>query len=403
MYASPLSVRNTTRRRAIVAVQVAVMLVMLLGVAALTVDVGVLYNTRADLQRTADAAALAGASSYTTDAMMAVRMGSSESANLSLVTSAVRDRVNQFSGLNSTFGLSTTLVEAGDVSTGWLNLSSASDTIHVNPVAADFNAVSVLLRREDATEAGANGAVKLFFAPVLGWLAGEIDASAVAVFDDRVASVAVTENGADLMPFTIHEDAFLSELAAGGDQYAYDDSSGTVGESGDGIREVRIYPFPLSGNDYEEGDGNFGVLNIGTGNQGISAEEEQILNGVPASDFELEIGTSDLTFADSTGTPVTYDITGSPGMESSLKSTLSERVGDVVAFFLHDNVVLSGSNATYTITQIRYGRVMGVRLTGPPSDRGLYIQPVSYTGSEVRISPTAPSSGGLVGRIVLAR
>ena len=78
-------------------------------------------------------------------------------------------------------------------------------------------------------------------------------------------------------------------------------------------------------------------------------------------------------------------------------------MGQVVGFFLHENVVLSGSNAIYTITEIRYGRVMDIRLTGNPNQRGLFIQPVSYTGADVRIDPDAPSTGGLVGRIVLTR
>ena len=37
------------------------MLVVLIGFASLTIDVGYLYNVRAELQNTADAAALAGA------------------------------------------------------------------------------------------------------------------------------------------------------------------------------------------------------------------------------------------------------------------------------------------------------------------------------------------------------
>ena len=51
--------RPRRTRRGAVAAQVAVSLVVLLGFTALTVDVGHLYNARAELQRTADAAALA--------------------------------------------------------------------------------------------------------------------------------------------------------------------------------------------------------------------------------------------------------------------------------------------------------------------------------------------------------
>lgn len=56
-----------TRRRGLVAVNVLVMLVTLLGFTALTIDTGAMYNTRADLQRTADACALAGAMAVAAD------------------------------------------------------------------------------------------------------------------------------------------------------------------------------------------------------------------------------------------------------------------------------------------------------------------------------------------------
>ena len=142
--------------------------------------------------------------------------------------------------------------------------------------------------------------------------------------------------------------------------------------------------------------------NIGTGNQGVSAERDQIEYGTPASDFVLEIGTSQLDFSVG-GSANTYDITGSPGLAATLEHELGHRVGDVVGMFLHDGVTLSGANATYTISDIRYVRIMSVKLTGPPSQRGVFVQPVSFVGSEVQIDPEAPSSDGLVGRLTLAR
>ena len=64
-------------------------------------------------------------------------------------------------------------------------------------------------------------------------------------------------------------------------------------------------------------------------------------------------------------------------LEAALADSVEEIIGEVVAFCLHDNVTLSGSNATYTITTMRFERVMDIRLTGPPKKRGLFIQPVS--------------------------
>jgi len=50
------------RRRGAVAVMIVVASFVIVGFAALAIDVGVMYNAKADLQRAADSAALAGAS-----------------------------------------------------------------------------------------------------------------------------------------------------------------------------------------------------------------------------------------------------------------------------------------------------------------------------------------------------
>lgn len=376
------------------------MLVVLMGFAALTVDLGAMYNTRGDLQRSADAAALAGASTFITDDMMRVRVGSGDSATLAAVTSLANARVTDFAARNLTFGASSTAIDAGDIQTGWVDLYSAITPFNPAPAPAAYNAVSVTVRRD---ETGANGPVQFYFAPIFGRLVGESSATAVAVFDDRASGINTNVPGTDMLPFTVHEDAFLQDFTNGNDDYAYNSSGDTIDSAPDGIREIRIYPYPLSGGSYTEGDGSFGMLNIGTHSQGATYESEQVMNGVTPADFEAEIGTSELSFIDEYGNPTTYDVTGSPGMTTSIKTALDTQVGNIVGFFLHTNVVLSGSNAVFTITQLRYGRVMAQKLTGPPSARGFYIQPVAYSGAEVRIDPGAPSTGGLVGRIVLAR
>ena len=55
------------RRRGVVVVQVAVVLTLLLGFVALTIDVGTMYNAKAELQLAADSAALAGAAVLLTE------------------------------------------------------------------------------------------------------------------------------------------------------------------------------------------------------------------------------------------------------------------------------------------------------------------------------------------------
>lgn len=386
------------RRRAVVAVQVGVVLVVLLGFAALTVDLGTLYNTRSDLQRTADAAALAGVSALVSDEMMEVRLGTGSESTVTVVRTEAGARVTQFAAVNPTLGTSTTAVASEDIATGWIDLTSATSPLDPNAPANEWNAVRAIVRRDTSI----NEPVPFYFSWIFGKYFTDSSARAVAAFDDRVAGFTPGDPEANLTPFTIHEDAFERELVEGGDSYGWNDNDKTVFNGPDDIREVRIYPYPLSGSG-SEGDGNFGFLNIGTGHQGVDAEREQILNGVTTTDLEMEIGTPNATFYDDEGAPVTYEITGSPGMETTLQDTVRFVVGDVIGFFLHDNVALNGSNSIYTITGIRFGRVMDIRLTGPPHQRGLWVQPVTYVGTGVDIDPNAPSTNGMLGRIVLVR
>lgn len=400
--------RNTSlqthahRRRAVVAVQVGIMMVVLIGFAALTVDVGALYNVRADLQRSADAAALAGASAFITDDMMSIRQGTADATVVTYVLTLSSDRAGEFGGMNPTFGLASTDVASSDIRIGRLNLLSAIEPLD-SAVAPDaLNGIEVTVRRESGVDS-TNGPLQFFFAPIFGNIFGESSATAVAVFDDRVSGFNFNAALGKVAPFTMSRDAFYQDWQNGPDSYDYNEASGVIDNSPDGIREVRLYPYPLSGAGYTEGDGNFGMLNIGNVGQGTAEETAQISDGVTAAQMEAEIGTSEPTFYDDAGNPVTYTITGSPGLVASLKDDLSAKIGEVIGFFLHEGVTLSGANATYEISELRFARVMAVRLIGQPSLRGVYLQPVAYSGSDIIIDPQAPSTGGLLGRIILAR
>ena len=61
----------------------------------------------------------------------------------------------------------------------------------------------------------------------------------------------------------------------------------------------------------------------------------------------------------------------------------------------------NGANTSYTIVDLRFARVMDVKLNGNP--KYFRIQPVIYSGEGVGTGPNAPSTGGLIGRVVLAR
>lgn len=380
--------RNKEKRKAVVVVQAAVCMTVLMGFAAITVDVGMLYRSRAELQAAADSAALAAASSLTEDDMLALRLGGSGASS---VISQMVARAQEYSLLNETLGSPTT-ADSSAVSTGWIDVTSATSPIDTSVATANSNAIHVYLEKSGTS----NGAVEFFFAPILGMSSAETSASAVAALDDRFMGFDTSNGSGYLMPLTISQAVYDAEMAAGSDGYDWDESTGTIGTSSDGIPELNLYP-------YVNAPGNFGLLNIGTPNQSTPGLAAQIENGVDPGDLQTEVGTTELLFTQDDGTSVTYDITGNPGMKVALEPAFETREGDVIAFLIHDLVSGTGANATYQITDIKFGRLMDVKLQGGVSSRGIWIQPAAFSGDGVRVGPGGVSTGGMIGRMMLVR
>ena len=171
-----------TRRRAAVAVQVAVLLTVLIGFAAMTVDVGVMYNTRADLQRTADAAALAAASRL-------VDYEFGEPVELA------RAEALHFVEENHVMGHGVTIDTVGDVIFGQADYDGETNSYDFVETEVMPDAVRVDVKH---TTGSTNGPVSLYFARIFGIDSTEISASAMAVIVPRdialVADLSASHN-----------------------------------------------------------------------------------------------------------------------------------------------------------------------------------------------------------------
>ncbi len=161
------------RRRGVVAVQVAVVLVLLLGFAALTIDVGVIYNTRSDLQRTADAAALAAAAKL------------ADYSNGSPLPAARQVAVD-FVRANHVFGKELELDLNADVLFGRANFNEETGLFDFETTETMPDAVRISVRH---TEDSPNGSAELFFARVFGVSETQISARATAVMVPRDIAV----------------------------------------------------------------------------------------------------------------------------------------------------------------------------------------------------------------------
>jgi Flp pilus assembly protein TadG len=157
------------RRRGVIVVQVAVCLLVLLGFAALTVDVGAIYNARGDLQRTADAAALAAAG-------MLSAHGQGDPLDLA------RDAAVDYTGRNNVFQKSMSLDPQSDIVFGRAHYDADANSFSFTPDNEIPDAVRVRVR---LTSNSPNGALSLHFSRLFGKSTAELSAEAIAIMVPR--------------------------------------------------------------------------------------------------------------------------------------------------------------------------------------------------------------------------
>lgn len=171
--------QGSFRRRGVVAVMVLAFLVTLLMFAALTVDVGAMYNTKGDLQRTADAAALAAAA----------RLSQYEDGSPVDIARLV---AKEFTEKNKVLGQYMTIDPGTDVVFGRANYDAPSNEYTFTPTELMPDAVEVSVRH---TAESPNGAVSLYFARVFGLTQTEMQASALAVMVPRDIAIVADLSG----------------------------------------------------------------------------------------------------------------------------------------------------------------------------------------------------------------
>ncbi len=166
--------RPRRQRRGAVVVQVAVAMTTLAGFAALAVDVGLLYRARTELQRTADACALAAAAELTDytngDPLQNARLVAADYADLNKVFDQ---------------GIYLSL---DDVVFGYATQDEVTGKYTFTPTESFPNAVRVIARR---TASSQNGPVSLIFANVFGISQSDVAAQATAVLTPRDIALAL--------------------------------------------------------------------------------------------------------------------------------------------------------------------------------------------------------------------
>lgn len=366
------------RRRGHIAVLAAVLLTVVIALVALSVDVGYLYTVRNELQRTADASAIAAAWE------LFDRDGKAGSQTASTLASRAQSKAAQFAGLNPVANQGPTLA-ADDVVVGYMaNPSNPSDPLLPTPSGLLPNAVQVRVQRTGQQ----NGTVPLFFARVLGLADTSLQAQATAALVSGFVGFRAPADGSNLniLPFALDEGTWNSLEVSGSDNWKYNTTTGTVSAGSDGIKEVNLYPQGTGM------PGNRGTVDIGSSNNSTADIARQILYGISPADLAYHGG--ELRF----GPDGILHLNGDTGISAGVKDELAAIIGQPRIIPVFRTVVGPGNNADYSIVKFVGVRIMEVKLTGSMSSKRVIIQPCNVvakggiyqpgsTGSQYVYSP----------------
>ncbi len=354
-------------RRGSITVLTAFLLIVFLALVAFSLDIGYMMLIRTELQRTADAAALASAWELTTQEDVTLALPEARSAAL------------EYTGRNPV-GRRPTELDANLTNdlNGDLVIGSIADFQRVDDMdfsdRSSFNAVQVRVRRDQIQ----NGEVPLFFARFLGRDRVSLRATATAAVTRNVIGFQPPPNSTPvpMLPIAIELDTWENIIRQDNaqDAYTWDETLEEVVTGPDDRGEGHLYPTRT------DAPGNFGTLNIGTSNNSTRHLSDQILHGLSKSDFAYHGGELRL---DANGE---LTLTGDPGVSSTIVSELADIQGQPRIVPVYNQLVESGSNAVYTIIGFAGVRIMAVR------GHGTKMQ-VTIQAADVATGGTIPGTG----------
>jgi len=328
------------------------LMVTLMGLLAFAVDLGYVYTVRTQLQRTADAGALAGASALYAPTSDLETYAYYLPPDPAAARADGRRFVQQNPAGAKPLDVYTNEanVATGDIVLGRLYnptiLSEPLDTATGMP-----NSVRV---RIPLFHDHLNGSAPLFFARSLGLADFEMSATATATIWYPA-----------LLPFATSVAHWESVLAGGGpDTFAYQRGEGDFGivPGSDGVPEVVMFPGPWNGTGLPPG--NFGIVQVGPGGDVLEALRRQIDMGPDNVDMDYHGGK--IQSGDQLG--------GRTGIKSATKHAFlggwadsrmyAGMLGRPRQLPLFNAVQGNGTNSIFTIDRFAAVRVMGIKIGG---------------------------------------
>ncbi|MCA9090766.1 MAG: Tad domain-containing protein [Planctomycetaceae bacterium] len=344
-------------------------LVMLFGFTAFAVDVGYITLTKAELQKTADAAVLAATLE------LYEGWGSGATISQSQAAANARQAAAEVAAANRSAGnLSTYVDSQRDVRLGNLQWNSVAGewvkTWDVGP----YNLAEVTVRRDQPGSSQGDGPLDLFFAKIIGHENANLRVSATAAIQAGIGVRKIPGVNVGVLPIAVDVGSWddLITNGNGSDQFGYDEFNKSISGHGDGVVEMNIYPTGSAGLP----PGNRGTVDFGSSNNSTADISRQILYGLNDSDLQAMGG--ELRFDQ-----LPMMINGDTGLSAGIKDELWTIRGEPRLMPLFDSVSGPGNNAYYRIVRFVPVRILDVQLTGKPSSKRVIVQSAPFTDATV--------------------
>lgn len=353
---------ETSRKGSIMVLSIGLMII-LFAFTAFAVDIGYITLTRAQLQRSADAAALAA------NLELYDGWGVGATKTPAEVATAARAAAVAVAAENNAGGLDSTYLDSNlDIRFGQRQWDEVNEEWNTSWNTSPYNVVEVITRRDNFGSQNGDVPIDLWFAPVIGRENATLSVRSTAALVPAVKVRKIPSQNVDVLPYALDVgtwDAMLN--GTGQDNYTYNDQTGQATNGPDGILEVDLFPY---GNQNLP-PGNRGTVDFGHAGNSTADIRRQILYGL--NDDDLSYFGGELDFE-----AVPMQINGDTGISAGVKGQLEQIKGQPRMIPLFTTVSGNGNNAMYTVVKFVPIRIVYVKLTGKPSGKKVYIQPAPF-------------------------
>ncbi|MFL5243903.1 MAG: pilus assembly protein TadG-related protein [Gemmataceae bacterium] len=387
---------KSAQRRAAIIPLAALLMALMVGMLAFSIDLGYICAVRGELQNAADAAALAGAQQL--HPLFVEYYAPGQTHQTAIYNQATTDTTKpaspiptaqRFAAYNKAGGVNIQLATA-DISFSYNDGTNP-------PVPASSvlfpNTITVTTRRDNSN----NTSLGLFFAGIFGMTSTDLSATASAtIYAGDVSSLKVIPGvNAHILPVALDVNVWTN--------YAQSNLtspwlSGRTSTGPDGNPQLQVYPFGTNT------PGSFGLLDIGTPSNNAPAFRDWIDKGDTPNDISYLVNNNLLPVSPSGPEPWKVG----PGLKSTLLADFQSQIGvpNLIPLFAPvtpgagaaapgSNYVAAtgnGQNATYAI--IGFVGVTITEATGNGSNMNISIQPMAIDDPTSVIMNPSPARAG---------